>query len=180
MNALFSMSSFSMSSSHPVARSSANGRVSARKPTPSTAIAETVHPLVLFDGVCTLCNGVVRFIAERDPKGLFRFASLQSEAAQPLLRQAGFPDGYTGSLVLIEENGAVFTRSDAALRIAQRLDSPLRWAAGLRVVPRSVRDVVYDLIATYRYQVFGREAACPVPSPAMRGRVLDNGIGLTG
>lgn len=134
-----------------------------------------VRAVVLFDGVCTLCNSAVRWIVARDPGARFRFASLQSDAAQPLLRAAGLPEGYAESLVLIED-GRAYTASTGALRIARHL-SGWRWAWALRRVPRPLRDGAYGLVARSRYRVFGREDACPLPTPELRARLLPGGTG---
>ncbi len=128
--------------------------------------------VVLFDGECALCNGTVRFIADRDGCGLFRFAPLRSETARRLLEAAGYePTGRElSSLVLIEE-GRYYLRSSAALRIALRLDGmwPLLYA-GI-VVPRPLRDAVYDWIASNRYRWFGK--TCRIPSEDLRARFLE-------
>lgn len=128
-------------------------------------------PVVLFDGVCNLCNASVDFILERDSKSIFRFASLQSEAGQELLRRFRLPTEEHRSLVLVEGD-RFFTRSSAALLIARRLDGfwPLLYA--FIVVPRFLRDAVYDLFARNRYRWFGRRDTCRVPAPEERGRFL--------
>jgi predicted DCC family thiol-disulfide oxidoreductase YuxK len=126
--------------------------------------------VVLFDGVCNLCNGLVRFVVKRDPDGRFKFAALSSDAAARALSRfdtGPLPD----SLVLIED-GNVFTRSDAALRIARRLGFPWQLAYALVVVPKFLRDWVYDLVARHRYRWFGRREACVVPTPTIRDRFL--------
>ena len=128
-------------------------------------------PLVLFDGVCNLCNAAVRFIIPRDPRGLFQFAPLTSEAAARALASvplAERPD----SVVLIDE-GRVFTRSEAALRILRRLAFPWPLAYALILLPRALRDWGYDAIARRRYRWFGRHEQCPIPSPSIRDRFLE-------
>jgi predicted DCC family thiol-disulfide oxidoreductase YuxK len=121
------------------------------------------RPVVLFDGACTLCNGAVRFLVERDRAGCFRFAALQSEAAAELLRGRGpvSAPGEPESLVLIEGT-EVYTHSDAALRIARGLDGAWPLLGILFLVPRSIRDAVYRFVARRRYRWFGRTAACPI------------------
>ncbi len=146
--------------------------MSSPQPHPRTPVLDAAHPVILFDGVCTLCNGAVRFVIERDPADAFRFASLQSEFAQPLLAQAGLPPGYLDGLVLVED-GRTYAKSDAVLRIARRLDRPWQAAWALRFVPRPLRDAVYDVVARHRYRVFGKEDSCPLPTPAMRARLLE-------
>ena len=131
------------------------------------------HPVVLFDGVCNLCNGTVQFIVDRDPAGRFRFASLQSEAGARVLREHGRepPAGDPDSIVLVE-GGTLYEHSSAALRIARRLGFP--WSLGVvgLAVPRLARDAVYRFIARNRYRWFGREESCRVPTPALRARFL--------
>jgi len=127
--------------------------------------------VVLFDGVCNLCNGFVQFVIPRDPLGHVRFAALQSEAARRLMAQAGVTPGGADSIVLVEGQHA-FVRSDAALRIARQLRFPWPILYGLVVVPRPLRDWVYDIVARHRYHWFGRREVCMVPGPETRDRFL--------
>jgi len=124
--------------------------------------------VVLFDGVCNLCNGAVRFILARDPAGRFRFASLQSEFARRLLRE----DGRVETIVLLEAGKSYF-RSTAALRIARGLRFPWPLLYAFVAVPRPLRDLAYDWVARHRYAWFGKRETCLVPTPEMRGRFLD-------
>ena len=127
--------------------------------------------VVLFDGVCNLCNGSVRFIIERDPRARFQFAPLQSPVADRLIGarvdRASLPD----SIVLVDD-GRLYVRSSAALRIARGLRFPWPLAWIFIVVPRPIRDWVYDLIARHRYAWFGRRDECMVPTPDVRSRFL--------
>ncbi len=131
-------------------------------------------PVILFDGVCNLCNGWVRWVVARDPRGVFRFASLQSQAARDVLRHAGSdaaaprPD----SIVLVDEQG-LHVESDAVLRVLSRLGPPYSLLVAARLVPRIVRDVVYRTVARNRYHWFGRRETCMLPSPGMASRFLD-------
>jgi predicted DCC family thiol-disulfide oxidoreductase YuxK len=127
--------------------------------------------VLLFDGVCTLCNGLVRFVIERDPAGRFQFAPLQSEAARRLLGKAAQP--LADSFVLVEDD-RLFTGSTAALRVARGLRFPWPLAYGLAAVPRPVRDWVYEVVARNRYRWFGRRDVCMVPPPELRSRFLDD------
>ena len=127
--------------------------------------------MVLFDGVCTLCNGFVRFVIERDPAGRFQFAPLQSDAAGRLLGKA--PQPLSDSLVLVED-GRLFTRSTAALRVACGLRFPWPLAYVFVAVPRPVRDWVYDAVARNRYRWFGRRDVCMVLTPELRSRFLSD------
>lgn len=136
---------------------------------PSTP-ADGVHATVLFDGVCNLCNGSVLFVIDRDPERYFRFAPLQGDDARRLLAEQGVAPEL--SSVVLVEGGRVYTRSTAALRIARRLRGPWRLLAAFVVVPRPVRDLVYDWVARNRYRWFGREEACRMPTPELRERFL--------
>ncbi|HJR40465.1 MAG TPA: thiol-disulfide oxidoreductase DCC family protein [Gemmatimonadaceae bacterium] len=130
------------------------------------------HDIVLFDGVCNLCTGSVLFILRRDPEGRYRFASLQSEPGSALARQYDIPAGELTSVVLIE-GGRAYQRSDAALRIARRLRGGWRALWLLRFVPRVIRDAAYDVVARNRYQWFGRQESCMIPTAELRARFLD-------
>jgi len=129
-------------------------------------------PIVLFDGVCNLCNAVVRFIARRDPHERFRFASLQSQAARALLDACPPPHGGGETLVLIE-NGRCHTRSGAALRIARRLSMPWPLLAVMLAVPAPLRDAAYTVVARHRYRWFGRTEVCPLPPPGLARRLIE-------
>ena len=132
---------------------------------------DPAHPLVLFDGVCNLCTGVVRFVIERDPDARFRFAPLQSELGRALQQRHGLdPDALT-TFVVIDVDGAA-TRSTAVLRILRGLPAPWRWLYPLRAIPRPLRDALYGLVARNRYRWFGRRDTCLVPTPELRSRFL--------
>ncbi|MDB5049452.1 MAG: putative thiol-disulfide oxidoreductase YuxK, family [Fibrobacteres bacterium] len=129
------------------------------------------NPILLFDGVCNLCNGSVRFILKRDRKQAFRFAPLQSAAGQALLERLGLPrDGFR-SVVLVEGDRH-YQRSAAALRILRALGWPYKALYVFILIPRPLRDFGYDLIARNRYRVFGRSETCMVPTPEIRERFL--------
>lgn len=127
--------------------------------------------VLLFDGVCNLCNSSVNFILARDPKAKFRFASLQSDEGQELLQAFEDRPSDLSSVVLIED-GQLYARSDAALRVARQLSGgwPLLYA--FIVLPRALRDAVYDWIARNRYRWFGKRDSCMMPSPELRSRFL--------
>ena len=127
--------------------------------------------IVLFDGVCNLCNASVTFIIDRDPQGMFRFAPLQSEAAQRLVTHNELPVHGRDSVVLLEA-GQIYTQSTAALRIARRLSGWWPLVSGLMVVPQPIRDGVYRWIARNRYRWFGQTPTCRVPTPELRQRFL--------
>lgn len=129
-------------------------------------------PIVLFDGVCNLCNGAVRFLLDRDRRAVLRFAALQSEVGRGLLGALGVElgeEGDPGTVYLIEK-GHLYQRSTAALRVTRYLTGLWPAASGLLVVPRFVRDAIYDLIASRRYRWFGRSDACRIPTPEEAAR----------
>jgi predicted DCC family thiol-disulfide oxidoreductase YuxK len=133
--------------------------------------------IVLFDGVCNLCDHTVQFLLDRDPEGRFVFASLQSAEGKRVLAAAGHAPLHEGadpdSIVLVE-GGKAYERSTAALRIARRLGFPWKALAVFLVFPALLRDLVYNLIAKNRYRWFGRHDSCRVPTPESRARFLEN------
>lgn len=127
--------------------------------------------VLLFDGVCNLCNGIVQFIIERDPDAHIKFAPLQSPVAVQLLaghpNRANLPD-----TVVLVEDGQLYVRSTAALRAARHLRFPWFLARVFLIVPRPLRDRVYDWVARHRYGWFGKRDTCMVPTPELRARFL--------
>lgn len=126
---------------------------------------------VLFDGVCNFCNGSVNFIIARDPSGIFRFASLQSEAAASALSAIGESAEGQDSVLLIED-GRLYKYSEASLRIAKRLTFPWSAAYAFIIVPAFIRDAVYRAFARRRYALFGKRDECMLPTPEVRERFL--------
>ena len=133
--------------------------------------------LILYDGVCGLCNRIVRFVLKRDHKDVFRFASLQSSVAQSVLARHGITPDVLDTVYVVLDFGQpcerVLSRSAAALEAASRLGGLGKAAAALKVVPEAVLDAVYDVIARHRYRMFGRYETCPLPDPHDRGRFID-------
>lgn len=128
--------------------------------------------MLLFDGVCNLCNDSVQWVLKRDRKGIFKFAALQSETGQRLLQQLGFSQENFDTVVLVDGE-KVFTRSDAPLEIARRLGGFWSLFSIFRIIPRFIRDAVYDWIARNRYRWFGRKEECMLPRPEWKSRFLD-------
>lgn len=133
---------------------------------------ESDGPILLFDGVCNLCDRSVQFVLDHDVKGVIRFASLQSEVGRRLAGQCGIDTATVDSLVFVE-GGRCHVRSEAALGVARHLDAPWRWLTASRVLPRPLRDRAYDWVARNRYRWFGTRDACRVPTPDVRRRFLD-------
>ena len=135
-------------------------------------MSEAEKRIILFDGVCNLCNGFIRFIIRRDPRGRFRFASLQSEAGRQLLSDHGYSDYPLTSIVFIRGTHS-FEMSDAVLQISRDLGGIWPVFSIFRIIPRSLRDAVYRFIAKRRYLWFGKTEACMIPTPNLKQRFLD-------
>jgi len=129
------------------------------------------HPILLFDGVCNLCNGFVQFVIERDPEAKFRFAALQSEEGQELLQHFGLPQEDLFSVILIE-NEKAYVRSTAALRMTRLLNSPWKISYAFIIIPTFIRDFFYKKIALNRYKWFGEKDRCMIPTPELQSRFL--------
>ncbi|WP_458119724.1 thiol-disulfide oxidoreductase DCC family protein [Paenibacillus sp. Z6-24] len=130
------------------------------------------HPIVLVDGVCHFCQGATKFIIKRDPKGIFHFASIQSEVGQKLMQKGGLRTDTMDTFVLIEK-GHFYTRSTAALRIARRLRYAWPLLYAFIVVPKVLRNSVYNLVARNRYRWFGKSDQCMLPTPEIRERFIE-------
>lgn len=128
-------------------------------------------PIVVFDGSCGLCNGWVNFVLRHDARGVFRFTPLQSPAGVALLEAHGLPATDASSIVLVTEQGAL-RQSTAVLHILRRLGGV--WSLGYAAIaiPAGLRDVVYDFVAAHRYQWFGTQDVCRVPTPDERKRFV--------
>lgn len=131
----------------------------------------TESPIILFDGVCNFCNYTVNFILGQDKKQVFRFAALQSEAGQQLLKEHHLSQQDFNSFLLIE-NKKPYTASTAALRLVKYFPLYWKWAQVFWLVPCFIRDGVYRLLANNRYKWFGKRETCMVPSPEVRKRFL--------
>lgn len=129
--------------------------------------------IILFDGVCNLCNTSVNFIIEHDKKDVFRFASLQSELGKKLTSERGMDPEELDSIVLIEPGVAYFKKSTAALEISKELSGGYSMLKYLCFLPEGLRDGVYDLIARNRYRWFGKKDACMIPTPELKAKFLD-------
>jgi len=133
--------------------------------------------LVLYDGVCALCNGLVQFLLARDPDGIFRFASLQSPIGQSVIaRFGGDPKDLTSFYVVknYQTTGAKgLTRSRAALFVIGQLDWPWKVLRAAAILPTAILDLVYDAVARTRYRVFGRYDQCLAPRPEFRDRFIE-------
>jgi len=127
--------------------------------------------IVLFDGVCHLCDGAVRFILKKERNAELKFAPLQSDPGKSLLEQYGYPSDYLGGLILIEDNRA-HDRSSACLRIAGKLNFPWNLLFPLLIIPKPLRDFIYGMIAAVRYRWFGKKESCSLPQGEDLSRFL--------
>ena len=130
------------------------------------------NPIILFDGVCNLCNGAVQYVIKHDEKGIFKFASLQGEHGQQLLKQYNLPAAELNSFVLVKD-GKAFTKSTAALLVAKQLNGVVKSLYIFRFIPAFVRDAIYNFTARNRYRWFGRKDSCMIPSPELKARFLN-------
>ena len=130
--------------------------------------------IILFDGVCNLCSATVQFVLKRDHKSQFLFGSLQSDAGRKLLSRAGLPVDQFHSFVLFEKD-KVYTRSSAVLRVARHLGGGWSLFYVFMLVPRFLRDAIYNWIARNRYRWFGKKNECWIPRPEWKARFLDGG-----
>ena len=130
------------------------------------------QPIILFDGVCNLCNSAVQFIISHDNKNTFMFASLQSEVGQKLLAQYNFPLDELNSFILVENNKA-YSRSTGALKVVRKLKGLWPALYGFMIVPKFIRDGVYNWVGKNRYKWFGKKEACMIPTPELKARFLN-------
>lgn len=127
--------------------------------------------ILLFDGMCNLCNSAVNYIMEKDQKNQFKFASLQSDKGKELLYEFQIPSDID-SVVLIRADGHAFVKSDAALEVCALLGGPYKLLKIFKLVPRSIRDVFYSAVAKTRYRFFGQKETCRLPTKEERARFL--------
>ena len=128
--------------------------------------------IILFDGVCNLCNNSVQFIIKRDQKQRFLFTSLQSDAARDILLQFQLKNSEMDSIILIE-NGKIYQKSDAILKIVKHLNGLWKINYVFIIIPKFIRDLVYTTIAKKRYQWFGKRDVCMIPTKELQMRFLD-------
>lgn len=143
------------------------------KPTVLDAILKNEPRIILFDGVCNLCSHSVQFILRFNRDESIRFASVQSELGAVILKHYDMPTGSYDTMLYIE-NGQLYTKSAAAIRIAKQLRFPWSLLQGLVVIPPMIRDWLYDRIARNRYRLFGKKEQCYLPDEKTLKRFLDN------
>lgn len=131
--------------------------------------------LILFDGVCNLCNGAVQFIIKRDKNEYFQFAPLQSDHARKIIEKSRLDELKKEDLksLILVENGQVYHRSTAVLRISRHLSGGWKLCSLFLIIPRFLRDGLYDFAARHRYRWFGKKSECMVPDPSLKTRFID-------
>lgn len=133
------------------------------------------HPVILFDGVCNLCSSSVQYVIKHDPMHIFRFASLQSPFGQKILAMHNLPSNTYNSFILFANN-KIYTRSTAALVVAKDLKGFIKLLYAFIIVPRFIRDAVYNFIAKNRYKWFGKKNDCWIPTKELKNLFLDTTV----
>lgn len=128
--------------------------------------------IILFDGVCNLCNKSVQFVIEHDEHNHFKFASLQSNFGQNFLKENKLDQNDFDSIIYIE-NGKYSTKSSAALKIAKHLDKNISWLNYFIIIPKFIRDFFYNIIAKNRYKFFGKQERCWLPTKELKAKFLE-------
>ncbi len=133
---------------------------------------ENKKNVVLFDGVCNLCNGAVNFLIDHDPEGKLHYAALQSDFGQAVLEAHQLPTDDYGSFIFLDEEGRIYQKSRGALEVARILGGGWQWLYVFVIVPPFLRDAVYTLIARNRYRWFGKRDSCRMPTPELKSRFI--------
>lgn len=128
--------------------------------------------LVLFDGVCNLCDASVQYIIKHDKKDLFRFTALQGELGEQILKKFNIDRTKTDSILLYSEEQGISYKSTAALKIASKLGFPINLMSIFLIVPAFIRNWVYDYIAKNRYKWYGKKDECMIPTPELKSKFL--------
>ncbi|HEY9362251.1 MAG TPA: DCC1-like thiol-disulfide oxidoreductase family protein [Chitinophagaceae bacterium] len=130
------------------------------------------HPIILFDGVCNFCNAIINFIIRQDNKKVFRFATLQSKTGKEILLQNHFPENYCKTFLLIDGE-KVYKSSTAGIKLYGMLPWYWKWTQILWIVPRFIRDGIYEYISDNRYRWFGKREHCMIPAADTKERFLE-------
>lgn len=128
--------------------------------------------IVLFDGVCNLCDNAIQYVIKHDKKDIFRFVPLQSDLGKEILSYLKIDRSKTDSIILYEPGQAYFYKSDAALEILNELGGFLKWSVIFKVIPSGLRNPIYDYVARNRYKWYGKKDACMIPTPELKAKFL--------
>jgi len=135
-------------------------------------MVENGKKIILFDGVCNLCNSSIQFVIKHDTEDVFRYAALQSEIGQQLTSERGIDTSTVDSIVLIDPGVAYYTKSDAALEIGKDLKGYQTLSRFFKLFPAGFRNVIYDFVARNRYKWYGKQDACMIPTPELKAKFL--------
>ncbi len=128
--------------------------------------------IILFDGVCNLCNASVQLVIKHDKKDLFRFVALQSDLGQEIIQHIGMDTQNIDSIILYEPGIAYYHKSEAAFKIASQLGGFYGFLAGFNFFPKRINDSIYDYIAKNRYKWYGKKEQCMIPTPELKAKFL--------
>ncbi len=128
--------------------------------------------IILFDGVCNLCNSAVQFVIQNDKKDVFRFVALQSDLGQEILNHIGINPKNIDSIILYEPSVAYYYKSSAAIEIAKSLGGFWHLGTVFRIIPTGIRNSLYDYIAKNRYKWYGKKESCMIPTPELKAKFL--------
>ena len=129
--------------------------------------------MILFDGVCNLCDNAVQYVIKHDKKDVFRFVALQSDLGKKILNYLNVDTSKMDSIILYEPGIAYFYKSDAALEIVKDLNVFLKWSIIFKIIPSSLRNPIYDYVARNRYKWYGKKDACMIPTPELKAKFLE-------
>ena len=132
----------------------------------------TNKKIILFDGVCNLCDATVQFLIKRDKKDIFRFVAIQSDLGQEIVKHIGIDISKTDSIILYEPGQAYYYKAEAALKIAKELGGIYSLLGVFTLLPKGLSNIVYDFVARNRYKWYGKKDACMIPTPAMKAKFL--------
>ncbi|WP_432670081.1 thiol-disulfide oxidoreductase DCC family protein [Flavobacterium sp. SM2513] len=128
--------------------------------------------IILFDGVCNLCDESIQYVIKHDKKDVFRFVALQSDLGKEILNYLKIDNSKTDSIILYEPGVAYFYKSDAALEIIKELNGFLKWPVIFKIIPSSLRNPIYDYVARNRYKWYGKKDVCMIPTPELEAKFL--------
>jgi predicted DCC family thiol-disulfide oxidoreductase YuxK len=128
--------------------------------------------IILFDGVCNLCNTSVQYVIKRDKNDIFRFLPLQSDLGQQIIKHIGIANQNIDSIILYEPGKAYYYKSGAAIEVAKSLGGFLTYSTIFRIIPSALRDILYDFVARNRYKWYGKKESCMIPTPELKAKFL--------
>jgi predicted DCC family thiol-disulfide oxidoreductase YuxK len=146
------------------------------KPNEIASILETIpkdKKIILFDGVCNLCNAAIQIIIKQDRKDIFRFVALQSDLGKKIVAHIGIDPKKMDSIILYEPRIAYYYKSEAALKVASQLGSFFSLLVVFKILPTAFSDTIYDWIARNRYKWFGKKEHCMIPTPELKSKFLE-------